>query len=216
MLDNVSLMSWPPRRSGNRAYRGKRAVDLAILASAALPGALIGAACAIAVRLDSSGPIFFRQDRVGCDGRIFRVWKFRTMIDTPAGSPFPETTRITRVGRWLRRLSLDELPQLINIALGEMSIVGPRPTLPYQVERYDERQRGRLSVKPGITGLAQVRGRNAVSWSERIELDLAYVERQSIGLDLRILAWTLGVVLKGSGLEGHPQDDPIAADPPIS
>jgi len=136
------------------------------------------------------------------------VWKFRSMLvgDNPV---IPDASRITAVGAWLRRLSLDELPQLINVARGEMSVVGPRPTLPYQVERYDDRQRLRLAVRPGLTGLAQVRGRNALPWAERIEHDLAYVQTQSVRLDLRILAATASVVLTGEGAEGHPTDDPI-------
>ncbi len=191
-------------------YRGKRAVDLAILAVLALPAAALGAVCAAAVRLTSRGPVFFRQDRVGMGGEVFSVWKFRTMIagDNPI---FPDASRITSAGRWLRRLSLDELPQLINVAQGDMSIVGPRPTLPYQVERYDGRQRLRLSVRPGLTGLAQVSGRNALGWAERIELDITYVQVQSVRADLQILARTAKVVLSGEGAEGHPTDDPLAS-----
>jgi sugar transferase EpsL len=202
--------------SGARGpYRGKRAFDLIVLGTTAVPGLVIGLACATAIKLSGPGPIFFRQERSGLAGRPFRVWKFRTMEDAPPGSgPFPDDERITPVGRWLRRLSHDELPQLLNVARGEMSIIGPRPTLPYQVERYTPRQRGRLAVRPGVTGLAQVRGRNAIGWAERIEIDLEYVRRQSPWLDLKIMAWTIGAVLRGSGVEGHPRDDPIAADPP--
>jgi lipopolysaccharide/colanic/teichoic acid biosynthesis glycosyltransferase len=118
---------------------------------------------------------------------------------------------VTPVGRVLRRTSLDELPQLWNVVKGDMSIVGPRPTVAKQVARYDERQRGRLAVRPGLTGLAQVRGRNALTWAERIDLDLEYVRTQSVGLDLRILASTVRVVFVGEGVGGHPTDDPIAA-----
>jgi sugar transferase EpsL len=199
---------------GRGPYRGKRAVDVAVLALASIPALAVGLACAAAVKATSPGPIFFRQERAGLAGRPFRVWKFRTMVDAPSTGPFPDVERITPAGRWLRRLSLDELPQLLNVALGEMSIIGPRPTLPYQVERYTPSQRGRLSVRPGVTGLAQVRGRNAISWAERIEMDLEYVRHQSPWLDLRIMAWTVGAVVRGSGVEGHPRDDPIAADPP--
>lgn len=192
-------------------YRGKRLVDLALLAVVAGPALLIGAVCAIAVKLTSRGPVFFRQDRVGRDGAVFTVWKFRSMVagDNPI---FPDATRITPAGRWLRRLSLDELPQLINVARGEMSIVGPRPTLAYQVERYTERQRRRLAVRPGLTGLAQVRGRNTLEWSARIEHDLEYVATQSVRTDLRILLATFGVVVSGDGAEGHPTEDPLASD----
>jgi lipopolysaccharide/colanic/teichoic acid biosynthesis glycosyltransferase len=197
-----------------RPYRGKRAFDLAFLAVAGVPSLLLGLACAVAVKSSGPGPIFFRQERVGFGGRVFRVWKFRTMRDAPADSPFPDSERITLAGRWLRRLSFDELPQLLNVAVGEMSIVGPRPTLPYQVERYTAWQRGRLSVRPGVTGLAQVRGRNSITWAERIDIDLEYVQRQSPWLDLKIVGWTVATVLRGLGVEGHPRDDPIAADPP--
>ena len=126
---------------------------------------------------------------------------------------FPDASRITSAGRILRRLSLDELPQLINVAAGEMSVVGPRPTLPYQVERYDEHQRLRLAVRPGLTGLAQISGRNALSWGDRIDFDVTYVEQQSPLEDLRILARTAGTLLSGEGIEGHPTDDPLAAPP---
>jgi lipopolysaccharide/colanic/teichoic acid biosynthesis glycosyltransferase len=194
----------------DRSYSGKRVFDLALLVIAAVPAVVVGGACAVAIKLTSTGPVFFRQERVGLLGRRFRVVKFRTMVDRPDNPLFPETDRITRAGKWLRRLSLDELPQLFNVARGEMSIVGPRPTLPYQVDRYDDRQRHRLAVRPGVTGLAQVRGRNAIAWAERIELDLEYVEKQSIWFDLRIIASTATAVFGGSGVEGHPTDDPIA------
>lgn len=190
-------------------YRGKRALDLAILVVLAAPAVAIGGVCAIAVRLTSRGPVFFRQERIGIGGEPFQVWKFRTMIagENPI---FPDASRITSAGRWLRRLSLDELPQLINVARGEMSIVGPRPTLRYQVERYDGRQRLRLCVRPGLTGLAQVNGRNALDWDARIELDITYVQVQSVRTDLQILARTARVVMSGEGAEGHPTDDPLA------
>ena len=188
-------------------------VDLAVLITVALPSILVGGICALAIKLTSRGPVFFRQNRVGHQARPFQVAKFRTMVDRPDNPMFPADERITTVGRWLRRLSLDELPQLINVARGEMSIVGPRPTLAYQVERYDDRQRQRLTVRPGLTGLAQVAGRNTLAWADRIELDLEYVERQSPMLDLSILARTAAAVLRGSGVEGHPREDPIARPP---
>lgn len=202
-----------PRSSNtrpSRPYRGKRLVDLVILVVVAGPAVVVGAVCAMAVKATSRGPVFFRQERIGRDGTPFSVWKFRSMIagDNPI---FPDATRITPAGVWLRRLSLDELPQLINVARGEMSIVGPRPTLAYQVERYTERQRARLAVRPGLTGLAQIRGRNALEWSERIEHDLEYVQTQSVRTDLRILLATFSVVASGDGAEGHPVDDPLAA-----
>ncbi len=196
-------------RVGSGPYRGKRVVDVALLTMGSVPALAVGAVCAAAIRLDSPGPALFTQVRVGKDGREFVAFKFRTMIDAP-NPEFPDPSRITRVGRSLRRTSLDELPQLFNVLRGEMSVVGPRPTLPYQVERYDAAQRGRLLVKPGITGLAQVNGRNSLTWSERITWDLKYVREQSMGLDLRILARTVLPVLVGTGVEGHPTEDPLA------
>lgn len=193
-------------------YRGKRLVDLTLLVVVAVPALLIGAGCALAVKVTSAGPVFFRQERVGMRGRSFRVWKFRTMVtgDNPI---IPDPDRITSAGRWLRRLSLDELPQLLNVAEGTMSVVGPRPTLRYQVDRYTERQRGRLAVRPGLTGLAQVRGRNALPWDQRIEHDLEYVRTQSVRTDLAILAASVRVVLSGDGVEEHPEDDDISRAP---
>jgi lipopolysaccharide/colanic/teichoic acid biosynthesis glycosyltransferase len=202
------------RVSDRGSYRGKRAVDLVLLALVAVPAALVALPCALAVKLTSSGPVLFRQTRVGRGGERFEVIKFRTMQvgDNPI---IPDESRITAVGRWLRRSSLDELPNLVNVARGEMSMVGPRPTLEYQVERYDARQRRRLDCRPGLTGLAQIRGRNALRWSERIEHDLEYVETQSPALDLRILWATVSVLVTGAGVEGHAEDDPLAAPPMV-
>ncbi len=196
----------------NGPYRGKRAFDLLVLLLVAVPALLVGAVCAATVALTSRGPVFFRQERVGMDGHTFRVWKFRTMVagDNPI---FPDDSRITSAGRVLRRLSLDELPQLINVAVGDMSVVGPRPTLAYQVERYDEHQRRRLEVRPGLTGWAQVNGRNSLAWADRIDLDVEYVGRQSPAFDLRIISRTMTTMLSGEGVEGHPTDDPLAAPP---
>ena len=195
-----------------RPYRGKRAFDLVVLVVVAVPAAVLGAVCAIAVRLTSPGPVLFRQERVGLDGRPFEMVKFRTMVvgDNPI---IPDADRITSAGRLLRRTSLDELPNLVNVARGEMSIIGPRPTLGYQIERYDHRQRGRLAVRPGLSGLAQIRGRNSLSWAERIDHDLDYVDRQSVWVDVRILASTIGVLASGSSVEGHATDDPLSAPP---
>lgn len=191
------------------SYRGKRLLDLAVLAVVALPATVVGLVCALAVRLDSPGPVLFLQERVGRDGAPFVVWKFRTMVD--GDNPIiPSDDRITRVGRLLRRTSLDELPQLVNVARGEMSIVGPRPTLAYQVERWTDRQRGRLAVRPGMTGLAQVNGRNDLSWPERIEFDLAYVATPSLRTDLGILFRTASAMLGGEGTGATAADDPIA------
>ena len=188
----------------------QRALDLVILAVVAIPLSIIGLACALAVKLTSDGPVLFRQERIGLGGQPFMVLKFRTMLNEP-NPIFPDASRITSAGRFLRRFSLDELPQLINVARGEMSVVGPRPTLAYQVERYDNRQRRRLDVRPGLTGLAQVSGRNALAWSDRIELDVHYVETQSLRLDLSIISRTAKALLGGEGVEGHPEDDELAA-----
>lgn len=192
-----------------RTYRAKRVLDITVLAIVAIPALVVGVVCAVAVLATSRGPILFKQERVGRFGRPFTVLKFRTMTvgDNPI---FPDETRITRSGRWLRRFSLDELPQLINVARGDMSIVGPRPTLAYQVDRYSNRQRLRLAVRPGLTGLAQVNGRNTLNWSDRIEYDIEYVQRQSLWLDLTILVKTAKAVVSGDGAEGHPSDDPMA------
>lgn len=186
-----------------------RLLDLAVLAVAAVPAAALGLVCAVAVRCTSSGPILFRQERIGLDGVPFELLKFRTMVDEP-NPIFPDASRITSVGKILRRLSLDELPQLINVATGEMSIVGPRPTLGYQVERYDDQQRQRLNVRPGLTGLAQVSGRNSLPWAERIAYDIDYVRTQSVRTDLQLIGRTLKTIVTGDGVEGHPEDDPMA------
>jgi lipopolysaccharide/colanic/teichoic acid biosynthesis glycosyltransferase len=150
---------------------------------------------ALAIKLDDGGPVLYRQRRVGLNGEEFELLKLRTMEvgaeHKGAGYAVDESDpRITRVGRILRRLSIDEIPQLWNVVRGDMSVVGPRPTLAYQVERYTSRQRRRLEVKPGITGWAQIHGRARLPWDERIELDVWYVEHRSPWLDLRILART--------------------------
>jgi undecaprenyl phosphate N,N'-diacetylbacillosamine 1-phosphate transferase len=159
------------------------------------------------IRLETPGPAFFRQERVGKDGRPFVAYKFRSMVDQAASMGLglnvaANDTRITRMGKFLRRASLDELPQLFNVLQGEMSLVGPRPTLAYQVAAYDDFQRRRLLVKPGITGWAQVNGRNAIPWEERIKLDVWYVDNWSLRLDLFILRRTLKTWLRQDGLYG--------------
>jgi len=158
---------------------------------------------ALAAKLDDHGPVLYRQTRVGKDGVDFELLKLRTMVvgaeRMGAGYAVDEgDSRITRIGRLLRRLSLDELPQLWNVIRGDMSVIGPRPTLRYQVERYDARQRRRLEIKPGITGWAQVQGRAALPWAERIELDLWYIEHRSARLDLKILAKTPLALFSGT------------------
>ncbi len=170
------------------------------------------AAIALLVAVDSGRPILFTQDRVGLNGRSFRIYKFRTMVPNAEKAGLrlftkEDDPRITRVGRWLRKWSLDELPQLFNIMRGDMSFVGPRPTLAYQVAKYDERQRKRLLMRPGVTGWAQVNGRNSLTWPERIELDVWYVEHWSLWLDLRILLRTVRVVLRREGVYGQMADE---------
>jgi lipopolysaccharide/colanic/teichoic acid biosynthesis glycosyltransferase len=183
----------------------KRALDLVLGVAGSVLSAPLIAVLAAAIRLESSGHPIYRQTRVGKDGREFEIYKLRTMVAGSerlgAGLAIQEgDDRITKVGGFLRRYSLDELPNLWNVLRGEMSIVGPRPTVPVQVAQYTERQRGRLTVKPGITGWAQVNGRAALPWPERIELDLFYVEHRSLALDLRILARSARLVLSGQGL----------------
>jgi lipopolysaccharide/colanic/teichoic acid biosynthesis glycosyltransferase len=183
----------------------KRVLDLLIAGIGSLLTAPLVALLAIAIRLESPGHPIYRQARAGKDGEEFSIYKLRTMVRgaefTGAGLAIQEgDDRITRVGAFLRRYSLDELPNLWNVLRGDMTIVGPRPTLPVQVQQYTERQRGRLAVKPGITGLAQVNGRAALPWPERIELDLYYVKHRSLALDLKILARTVRMVLGGQGL----------------
>jgi lipopolysaccharide/colanic/teichoic acid biosynthesis glycosyltransferase len=183
----------------------QRALDLLLAGLGAALTAPVLALLAVAIRLESPGHPIYRQTRVGKDGREFQIYKLRTMVRgaefTGAGLSIQEgDDRITRVGQLLRRYSLDELPNLWNVLRGEMSIVGPRPTIPVQVQQYTPHQRRRLEVKPGITGWAQVNGRAALPWSERIELDIWYVEHRSLALDLRILARTAAMVLSGRGL----------------
>ena len=180
-----------------------RAADV-VLASLglALTSPLLGAA-ALLVKLEDGGPILYRQRRVGKDGEEFELLKIRTMVvgaeQLGAGYAVDKgDSRITRAGRILRRLSIDELPQLWNVVRGDMSVIGPRPTLAYQVERYTPRQRRRLEVKPGITGWAQIHGRAALPWEERIELDVWYVEHRSPKVDVTILARTPLALFSGT------------------
>jgi lipopolysaccharide/colanic/teichoic acid biosynthesis glycosyltransferase len=182
-----------------------RALDFTVALAGAILTAPVVAVLALAVRLESPGDPIYRQTRVGRDGRLFSIFKLRTMVTgaefTGAGLAIAEgDTRITRVGRLLRRYSLDELPNLWNVVRGEMALVGPRPTIEAQVRQYTARQRGRLAVRPGLTGWAQVNGRASLPWPERIELDLWYVEHRSLRLDLWILGRTVGMVLSGHGL----------------
>jgi undecaprenyl phosphate N,N'-diacetylbacillosamine 1-phosphate transferase len=159
----------------------------------------------IRIKTEDRGPVFFVQERVGRNGRLFRMYKFRSMVvgaEKKGLGVFVSTDdeRITKIGKFIRKTSIDELPQLINVLKGEMSIVGPRPTLEYQVERYNKEQKRRLLMKPGITGWAQINGRNNMTWPEKIELDLWYVDHWSIGLDLKIIGRTIWSVLKREGI----------------
>ena len=172
-----------------------RALDVAIAGAALVVGSQLLAAGALAVKLGAGGPVLYRQTRVGKGGVDFELLKLRTMIvgAETQGAGFAVDRgdrRITRAGRLLRRLSIDELPQLWNVVRGDMSVIGPRPTLRYQVDQYDERQLHRLDVKPGITGWAQLHGRAALPWAERIELDLWYVTHRDWKTDLLILLRT--------------------------
>ena len=180
-----------------------RAADIAIAGVALVVGAPLLAASALAIKLEDRGPVLYRQTRVGKDGKDFELLKLRTMVVNAetmgAGLAVNEgDSRITRAGRLLRKLSLDELPQLWNVVRGEMSVIGPRPTLRYQVEKYDEHQRRRLEVRPGITGWAQIHGRATLPWAERIELDVWYVEHRTPLLDLKILARTPMALFSGT------------------
>jgi lipopolysaccharide/colanic/teichoic acid biosynthesis glycosyltransferase len=174
----------------------KRAFDLAVasiaLAVAAIPMAII----AVAVRLSMGAPVLFRQRRPGLHGRVFSIYKFRTMRDGPE----PDAERITKLGRFLRSTSLDELPELVNVLRGEMSIVGPRPLLVQYLDRYTPEQARRHDVRPGITGMAQVSGRNATTWPERLALDVEYVDTRSFVGDLRIIGQTIKVVVRREGI----------------
>ena len=187
----------------------RRALDILVSSLVLAVSAPLLLLAMAAIRLESRGPAIYRQRRVGLGGTRFEVYKLRTMIDGAerVGAGLRVNAgdeRITRVGAWLRRGSLDELPNLVNVLRGEMSLIGPRPTLPAQVAQYTPRQRGRLAVKPGITGWAQVNGRASLPWAERIELDLYYVVHRSLALDLKILLRTPAMILGGSGLyKGH-------------
>jgi lipopolysaccharide/colanic/teichoic acid biosynthesis glycosyltransferase len=182
-----------------------RALDIVVAAAGLLLFSPIVLACALAIRLETPGSPLYRQRRIGRDGVPFELLKLRTMVrraeDTGAGLAVNRgDPRITRVGTVLRRFSLDELPNLVNVLRGEMAIVGPRPTIQAQVDQYTERQRRRLEVRPGMTGWAQVNGRASLPWPQRIELDVWYVEHRSFVLDLKIIARTLRLLVTGHGL----------------
>ena len=179
----------------------RRLIDFVVasvgLAVLAVPAALI----ALAIRLTMGGPVLFRQQRSGLHGDEFSIAKFRTMRAARYPDE-PDADRLTRFGAFLRSTSLDEIPQLLNVLRGEMSLIGPRPTLPEQVAHYSQHQRRRLEVRPGITGWAQVKGRNSISWPERIELDIWYIDNRSLRLDLRILVMTVRNLVRREGITG--------------
>jgi lipopolysaccharide/colanic/teichoic acid biosynthesis glycosyltransferase len=192
-----------------------RAADVALAGLGLAVASPLLAAAAFAIKIEDGGPVIYRQRRVGKDGRDFDVLKLRSMVvgAERQGAGFAVDrgdARITRVGRILRRTSIDELPQLWNVVRGDMSVIGPRPTLRYQVARYDERQRRRLDVRPGLTGWAQIHGRATLPWDERIELDVWYVEHRSPIVDLKILLRTplalLGGTYKGASGGWRPEE----------
>lgn len=199
---------FPPRMSTSRrtatctGYHGKRALDVALVAFLGPLWIPLLGLTALFVRLFIGSPILFRQRRPGMGERPFDLVKFRTMTDQrdPDGQLRPDAERLTRFGRFLRSTSLDELPELLNVLRGEMSLVGPRPLLPQYLSLYSPRHRRRHEVRPGLTGLAQASGRNALTWAERLELDVAYVDQISLVLDLRILCQTLKAVVTREGI----------------
>ena len=182
----------------------RRAFDVAVSAVLLAALAPVFAAIALGIKVASPGRVIFRQTRAGRHGRPFTLYKFRSMHETPAAGI--ETSladpRVFPLGRLLREYHLDELPQLWNVLVGDMSLVGPRPTVPSQVERYTQRERGRLAVRPGLTGLAQVSGNNELEWGRRIDVDLEYVRNATMAMDLRILWRTVGTVIGKRGVYG--------------
>lgn len=181
---------------------GKRLLDLILTVPALLVLTPLLLVTIVLIKLDSPGPAFFFQDRLGRGGRVFRILKFRTMTHRqriPDRDIFGRDPEVTRMGYWMRRFKIDELPQLINVVLGDMSIVGPRPYLPRQLAEYDSTSRRRLDVQPGLTGLTQVNGNIHLSWQERWSYDVEYVDNLSFLLDLRIVVRTVLVVLLGEG-----------------
>ncbi|MGD8316682.1 MAG: sugar transferase [Myxococcales bacterium] len=186
---------------------GKRVLDLSLTVPAMAVLAPVGLAVAALARAKLGSPVLFRQPRPGRDGRVFELVKFRTMTDErdATGALLPDSQRLTAFGRWLRRSSLDELPTLWNVIRGDMSLVGPRPLLVRYLDRYTPEQRRRHEVAPGITGWAQIHGRNALSWEEKFDLDVWYVENLSLRTDLAILFQTITQVMgqRGISAEGH-------------
>ncbi|HEX6850862.1 MAG TPA: sugar transferase [Candidatus Polarisedimenticolaceae bacterium] len=202
-----------------------RVLSVGIAIVAVIVASPLAALIAICIKLEDAGPVFFRQDRAGQGGRNFRLLKFRTMVTDAERKGLgvnvaPNDDRITRVGRVLRRWSLDELPQFLNVLKGDMNVVGPRPALPFQAARYTPSERRRLEVRPGLTGWAQVHGRNALSWKQRIELDVWYVDHRNLAVDLLVLLRTPAAMLRSEGLyePGAGLDDEFNApegEPPV-
>lgn len=195
----------PERRPATGLYArcGKRAIDLCVGTVVLLLFGPLMLLIALLIKIEDRGPVLYRQERIGWNGRPFFLTKFRSMVQGAekkgAGILVERNdSRITRVGRFLRKLSLDELTQIFDVLRGDMSLVGPRPGLPYQAELYDPEQRRRLTVRPGITGWAQIKGRNAITWPERIRLDLEYIDRMSLWRDIAIVFLTIPAVLSGS------------------
>jgi len=183
----------------------KRLVDLVLSTIGLIVLSPVFLIIAICIKVDSKGPVFFLQERAGFKGKPFMIYKFRSMVNNAVNMGDGYYTgendpRITKVGKFLRNTSLDEIPQLINIIKGEMSIIGPRPTLMYQIKEYDDFQKRRLLMKPGVTGLAQVNGRNSLTWPQRIKYDVKYVDNYSLWLDIKIFFKTIGVVFKKEGV----------------
>lgn len=225
MSTNMSIINRSQVRLINRPFRlAKRLIDiiLCLIAFPLLSPLML--LVAVLIKLDSAGPVLFKQKRIGKGGRPFEIYKFRTMRhncdksghqefmkqyiqgqisgdgneDHPIYKP-PIQNQITPVGKFLRKTSIDELPQLWNVLVGEMSLVGPRPNVPWEVEAYDSWHNERLEVKPGITGLAQVKGRSGIKFSELVSYDVEYVKNQSVFFDIKIIWWTVMAVLKGNG-----------------
>ena len=182
--------------------RSKRIFDLCLTLPGVILASPVMAAIALALWLSEGRPVLFRQPRGGLRGQIFNIYKFRTMREAfdPTGNPLPDAQRISRFGKFLRATSLDELPELLNILSGDMSLVGPRPLMASYLERYSPRQMRRHEVLPGLTGWAQINGRNALTWEERFDLDIWYVEHWSFWLDVKILALTVVKVIKREGI----------------
>lgn len=200
----------PRQKKGKSLYElgGKRALDIACSSAALVLLSPIMAGTALLVYTKLGSPVLFKQERPGKDEKIFRLYKFRTMTDEKDkdGNLLPDEVRLTKFGKMLRSTSLDELPELFNILKGDMSIVGPRPLLVRYLPRYNERQKKRHTVRPGITGLAQVSGRNAISWQERFELDVQYTEQITLINDIKILFKTVGTVLSREGINSETSD----------